>query len=523
MYALAMGRGWGGEEAFRIRFQLASLVTGLAPNSAAARSPSVAQTTMAATPTLNTVVRSRSGLGADWTDDDTWALFCHVVQGSESAEPGILAAREMLGWGPESDAGDSVADKKERAIRHLGRDQSGESIRFKKDETRGHYIEDGGALAEIVDALGELLFEACAEERLKAFHSEHHRAPEPTAHPTHRENRDQLDDPEPWALGDATSSQSATEGAAHQSPVGAPTPDDAVLQTEAPSAPDDCAQSARRKLKKRKRLLLWWTTGAVAVLGLTVPVVIAMANAASSAEAEVVAVAAPKMVSDLDWEGAKFWLPAEANSFAGLPTPNYDCANPDVRSWLLANGQLQRGIDFRVRNIDSTVPLSIEKVTARGQNSPATPGFFFTCEGGTGGDNGEISYSHLALDASDESLAGFTGRKASDFQRTVAPFSTAGIYVTLAGEEDFSGTLLVDTRSGADPVRQGPVASSEDPTEPLQVVYHGMPAGKKVTVQVVPIGAEGQLTLLCATDKDTTKQCTLDEARTLIAKTWGLE
>lgn len=518
-----MGRGWGGEEAFRIRFQLACLVMGRTPNSVAGRSPSVAQTTIAATPTLNTVVRSRSGFGADWTDSDTWALFCRVVQDSENAEPGILAAREMLGWGPDSDAGDSVARKKERAIRHLGRDQSGESIRFKKDKIRGYYIEDGGALAEIVDALGELLFEACAEERLIAFHSEHDRAPESTTPPDHPESRDQQDDSEPQAPDDATSSVPATERHAHQSPVGDRVFDDPGLPMRAHPAADNPEQGASRKLRKRKRLLLWSVPGAFAVLGLAVAVGIAMANAVSSAKAEVVAVPAPQMASDLDWQGAKFWLPAEANSFAGLPTPNYDCANPDVRSWLLANGQPQRGIDFRVRNIDSTVPLSIEKVTARGQNSPATPGFYFTCEGGTGGDNGEISYSLLALDASDESLAGFTGRKASDFQRTVAPFSTAGIYVTLAGEEDFSGTLLVDTRSGADPVRQEPVVSSEDPTEPLQVVYHGMPAGKKVTVQVVPIGAEGQLTLLCATDKDTTKQCTLDEARTLIAKTWGLE
>lgn len=189
----------------------------------------------------------------------------------------------------------------------------------------------------------------------------------------------------------------------------------------------------------------------------------------------------------------------------------------------MANGQLIRAIQIRARNLDPAVPLSLDRLYARGENSPATPGFFFSCEGGKGGgDDGEIHYSLLSLNARDTASAEFSDRKAADFQRDVAPLTTAGLYIALTGEEDFRGTLVFQTRYGNDPGPDLSIPNAEDVTTPLDVVYHGVPDGKRIEIGAASIGKDG-LTLSCRVADGAQHPCTLDEARSLIKDTWGIQ
>lgn len=166
-----MRNGWGPEEPFRIRFELGQLIMGRAPGDGP-YAAAIAQTTKAATPTLNLVVRRRSGLGDAWTDDDTWAFTQYIVCSHPSPSAGLEAAKEMLGWGPDSAPEDSANEKKSRAIARLGRNQSAGSIRFKKDDSRGYHIPEGGPLGAMVDALGKVLADACETGAQQAFHAE---------------------------------------------------------------------------------------------------------------------------------------------------------------------------------------------------------------------------------------------------------------------------------------------------------------------------------------------------------------
>ncbi|WP_153001294.1 NACHT domain-containing protein [Microbacterium testaceum] len=166
-----MRNGWGPEEPFRIRFELGQLIMGRAPGDGP-YAAAIAQTTKAATPTLNLVVRRRSGLGDAWTDDDTWAFTQYIVCSHPSPSAGLEAAKEMLGWGPDSAPEDSANEKKSRAIARLGRNQSAGSIRFKKGDSRGYYIPEGGPLGAMVDALGKVLADACETGAQQAFHAE---------------------------------------------------------------------------------------------------------------------------------------------------------------------------------------------------------------------------------------------------------------------------------------------------------------------------------------------------------------
>lgn len=263
----------------------------------------------------------------------------------------------------------------------------------------------------------------------------------------------------------------------------------------------------------------WWiasalvVTGALIAAGLVIP---RMAHP-PSVELQLISAPAPRTVDEIDWTSMpSFWLPA-TDAFSGFPEPPvFDCHDPDIRSWLAANGQLQTGVTFRVRNLDPEEPLSLERIILRGENTPAEPGFVFGCtDGGKGGDDGEIVYSFLSLTARDQALAGFIDRKATDFQRTVAPSSVAGIAIYLGGEEDFEGTLTLDSKFGTDAIQPYFVPDADDSQQPLRVVYHGIPEKNLVKILV---GTDG--TLSCKSDETFVQPCTLAQARQIVSRAW---
>ncbi|WP_153009116.1 NACHT domain-containing protein [Microbacterium testaceum] len=170
-----MKTGSSAKDSFRIRFELAQLIMGRAPGTGPYVVP-VAQTTKVVAPTLNTLVRRCSGLGTTWTDEDTWAFVQHIVSCHSRPNPELDAAKEMLGWGADSSPEDSAEVKKDRAIAHLGRKQTGGSIRFKRDDARGYYVADGGPLGAMADALRKVVLDACTKDLLQAFHLEQRRA-----------------------------------------------------------------------------------------------------------------------------------------------------------------------------------------------------------------------------------------------------------------------------------------------------------------------------------------------------------
>lgn len=277
--------------------------------------------------------------------------------------------------------------------------------------------------------------------------------------------------------------------------------------------------SRNRRGEASKFNWVWWLAGTLVAAAAiaAAAIVLPLTTPSPSVELELVSAPAPRAVDEIDWTGMPmFWLPA-TDALGGFPDPvAFDCHDPEIRSWLAANGQLQAGVMFRVRNLDPEKTVSLERISLQGENTPPTPGFIFGCaDGGRGGDDGEIDYSYLSLTARDQALAGFLNRKAADFQRTVEPYSVAGISISLVGDEDFEGTLVLHTRLRVDEVQQTALPSTDDPYQPQRIVHHGIP--DKNLVRVL-IGTDGSLS--CKSGDKFIQPCTLAQARQVISDAW---
>ena len=274
--------------------------------------------------------------------------------------------------------------------------------------------------------------------------------------------------------------------------------------------------------KMFKHPWIWWPTGTAAVAATIAATAIVLPLTASAPGVEIQLVSAPSPLTadEITWSMPEFWLPAD-NAFEDFPDkPTFDCHDPDIRRWIATKGILQQAIQFRIRNLGPEIPLSVESISLQGENSPATPGFILRCaDGGRGGDDdGEIHYSSLSIEAENSALAEFPDRKAADFQRTIEPYSVAGIYINLDGEEDFAGTIAVDTKFGAEETKRIFVPELDDPQRKIHVVFHGIPENKLVKMTL-----NTDETLSCEAKDVRISPCSLSEAKAMIAEAWENE
>lgn len=309
-------------------------------------------------------------------------------------------------------------------------------------------------------------------------------------------------------------------GSLRHDQINPPTDD---LDSPVPLGPARPAASIKKdedRLRGRGRsLVLWFAAGLVGVVGGAIIITQLLADPDRTiAGASVPSVEVESVEGDPPTWGMNtvFWVPVSA-PLEELEVVVGGCDDPSAREWLWEHGSYRHPYQFTVRNV-SEETVGISNVVAHGTTTPPRPGLLVTCS--DGGQGGELEWSTLDLELADGAVAVLAdGSSVSPFfWRDVDAGEKAGVMVYPQGEQDFQGTLTIDTSpiSAAPSVLAVPEIGGD---KTLNIDWHAIPSDRIVVLTLMRDGYGDRA--LCTANRARMESCTAVSIRSAIDDLWA--